>query len=326
MARKRRLSVLGQFLATVEGAGLFPYGGRVLVAVSGGADSMCLLDLLRTVVPRWNLELSGFHMNHGLRQTAKRDEDFVRRVFTDAGIRFVVVHSDVAGYARRHRVGLEEAGRVLRYRNLERVAHRFECNRIALGHTADDNLETTLLNLTRGTGPHGLAGIPLRRGKVVRPLIDIERERIVRYLRARGIAWVEDETNKEARYKRNLVRHEALVSLRKINPAVVANARRTARLLDAENAYLDALAAQALDMVAVQGRRTLIDIGRFNLYNLVLKRRMVKQFLPGLDSEGIDRVIEFCGSHSTGCLVVKKSVRLHRRNNMLEVVSRKRNG
>ncbi len=323
----RLKSVLGQFLATVHRHGLLPKGSRVLVAVSGGADSVCLLDLLQAMARRWNLKLFGFHMNHGLRTAAKRDEEFVRRIFARAGLELVVVHSDVSGYARGHRVGLEQAGRTLRYRNLHRAAGRLDCGRIALGHTADDNLETMLFNLARGAGLHGLAGIVVRRDEIVRPLIDVEHQRIVRYLRARKISWVEDETNKELRFSRNLIRHRVAARLLEVNPAAVANARRTARMLEQEDGYLDALAAQALDRVAVsRGRRTLIDTRLFESYNVVLKRRMVKQLVPELDSEGVERMLEFCKGGSAPGLTLRKTVQLLRRDNTVELIlSRKRN-
>ncbi len=315
----KRLSVLGQFMATVERYDLLPQGSRVLVAVSGGADSVCLLLLLRAVASRRGLTLFGFHMNHGLRKAARRDEEFVRSLFTEAGIELKVVRSDVPGYVRRHRVGIEEAGRELRYRNLARVARRFDCDRTALGHTADDNLETMLLNLARGTGPHGLVGIPVRRGGIVRPMIDLEREQVVRYLRACRAGWVEDETNRDPAFRRNLIRGQALAALREVNPAVVGNARRTARLLQDEDEFLDMLATRALDAVVVRrGIRILIDTCAFDAYNTSLKRRMVKRLVPELDAEGIERVVEFSRG-GPDRLRLTKTVELYRRRGFLEL-------
>ena len=158
-----KLSVPGRFFATVKEHDLLPEGASVLAAVSGGADSVCLLDLLRLAQPRLKLRLAAFHLNHDLRGTAKRDEDFVGKVCRDWKVELVVARADVAGYSKRHRMGVEEAGRDLRYRHLERVGRKLGCDVIALGHTANDNLETMLLNLARGAGPRGLAGIQVQR-------------------------------------------------------------------------------------------------------------------------------------------------------------------
>ncbi len=307
----KRLSVLGRFQATADEHGLLPRGSKVLVAVSGGADSVCLLHLLRSVAGRRRLALTGFHLNHRIRPEAGRDERFVRGLFERAGLDCRVVWSDVRGYARRHRLGLEEAGRELRYRHMTRVAKRLGCDRVALGHTADDNLETMVLNLVRGAGPHGLAGIPVRRGIFVRPMLDIERAALVGYLAAAGAEWVEDETNADPGFRRNRVRLNVIPELRAINPAAVANARRAARLLQQEDEYLAGLAAAALAGAVRRGRgRTLIDTRKLESYNPVLMRRIVKMLVPGLDAAAVERVLEFLGRGS-GRLVLAGATLRH---------------
>jgi tRNA(Ile)-lysidine synthase len=320
MARPRRSSVFGRFLETVERDRLLPDGCRVLVAVSGGADSVCLLDLLLAAAPRMHLELRGFHMNHRLRPAARQDEKFVRGLFERKDVELVVVRSDVGGYAKRHRVGLEEAGRVLRYRHMERIARRLRCDRVALGHTADDSLETILLNLARGTGPAGLAGIPVRRGQFVRPMLDLERTDVVRHLQARGLDWVEDESNLDPRFRRNLVRARVMAALREVNPGAGANARRAARLLGEENAFLDALTDEAREaVVSRRCGRTVIDPVRLSCYNVVLQRRLVIKLMPGLDSDGIGRVLRFCSGRSPR-LVLNRGLQLQRYRGLVEIV------
>jgi len=317
MARKSQVSVLGRFQETVKRAGLLPEGAKVLVAVSGGADSVCLFDLLRAVAPGLGLELVGFHMNHGLRPTASRDERFVRGVFE---FRLVVVRSDVAAYSRSHGLGIEEAARTLRYRNMERVASKYNCDRIALGHTADDNLETMLLNLARGAGLSGISGIPVRRGPYVRPLIDIEREQIVRYLRARRLSWVEDETNQDPRFRRNLLRLQAVPALKAVNPEAAGNARRAAALLREEDEFMETLATEALSRVARVGKtRASVDCAAFENYNPVLKRRMVRHLLPGLDSDGIAKAVRFLRQGPDQTLLLSRSVRLVRQGRVVRL-------
>jgi tRNA(Ile)-lysidine synthase len=309
-----RLSVIGTFLDTVQRHGLLAPGDRVLVAVSGGADSVCLLDLLSLVQERFGLTLIGFHLNHGLRAEAARDERFVQALFQRMKLELVVVRARVRLYARRHRLGIEEAGRTLRYQHMLRIARRRNCSRIALGHTAGDNLETMLLNLCRGTGLPGLAGIPACRDLFIRPLIDLQRAALLRHLQARGLSWVEDTTNQVLDFRRNLIRHRVVTLLERINPGVVANARRTARLLADENDYLDELAAAAAASCARRTSGTVqIDTVRFRDYNTALKRRVVRWLLPGLDSADVEQVLNLCHGRSGRRLVLGQGLvgRLH---------------
>ncbi len=331
-----KLSVPGRFFATVKEHGLLPEGASVLAAVSGGADSVCLLDLLLLAQPRLKLRLAAFHLNHGLRGTAARDEDFVRKLCRDWRVELVVARADVAGYAKRHKLGIEEAGRELRYRHLERVARKLTCDVIALGHTANDNLETMLLNLARGAGPRGLAGIQIRRAAdshhkdtktqrgrsritFIRPLIDIEREKLEQHLRSRGIEWVEDESNLDVSFRRNLLRREVVPVLTRLNPNTVANARRAAQLLAEEGEFLDGLAeSAAADVAHLDKGRVRIDLTEFKTYNGVLKRRMLKLVLTELDSQAVERVLDFCNRTTGGRLTLTRGVRAHRRRGMIE--------
>lgn len=318
-----QVSVPGRFLATVKQHALLPEGAGVLVALSGGADSVCLLDLLRLVQPRLELRLAAFHLNHGLRRTAARDEDFVRALCREWRVSLTVVRARVGAYAKRYGLGIEEAGRKLRYRRLKQAAREQRCDLVALGHNANDNLETMLLNLARGAGPHGLAGMRPRRSEepvvFVRPLIDLERGQIERHLRARGIAWVEDESNADASYRRNLLRHEVVPVLVRLNRAVVANAGRAARLLGDEDDFLGHVAAAAARDVAGQsGARAWIDTAKLRGYHDAVKRRVLKRLLPELDAQAVEAVLELCRGRPGGRLTLTRGVRARRHQNIME--------
>lgn len=308
--KPKQLSVPGRFLATVEENALLASGDRVLAGVSGGADSVCLLDLLRLVRQRFRLTLAVFHLNHGLRDSSARDEEFVRQLCRDWRLELEIAHSDVAGYARRHKLGIEEAGRELRLRQLERAADRLACNRIALGHTANDNLETMLMNIVRGAGPNGLAGIRIRRGRFIRPLLDIERQSVEAHLQSRGITWVEDESNQDRKFRRNRLRHDVVPVLCELNPQVVTNARRAAALAARENDFLDGLATEAAARVARSGAAgPEIDTAQLAIYNECLKRRIIKQLLPELDASAVERVMLFVEAGRAGRLLLTAGVR-----------------
>lgn len=222
---------------------MLPAGARVLCAVSGGADSVCLLHAL-TRLGR-ELRLVCAHYNHRLRgEESDRDEAFVRELCAKLAVPFTVGGGDVAGFARDHGLGIEEAARILRYAFLERAAREWGAARIATAHTADDNAETILLNLTRGTGLRGLGGIPPVRGRIVRPLLAVTRREVEEYLRENGLRHVEDSTNAGDGAARNRLRHAVVPVLKELNAGFLQNTARAASLLREDEEYLDSLARE----------------------------------------------------------------------------------
>ena len=183
----------------------------ILAAVSGGADSVCLLFLLHTICGELSLGLAAFHLNHGLRGAeADRDEAYVRELCSRLEVPFFSAQEDAAAYGRAHGMSTEEAGRNLRYQYLEETARELSFSRIATAHHRDDNAETVLLNLFRGSGLRGLGGIRPVRGHIIRPLLCLSRKEIEEYLTENGISWCEDSTNHENEYMRNKIRNELL--------------------------------------------------------------------------------------------------------------------
>ena len=223
--------------------GLTRQGGKVLCAVSGGADSMCLLSALL----RLSLDLSCAHFNHRLRgDESERDARFVEEFCLRNGIEFHLGYGDVAEYAAENGLGTEDAARRLRYAFLEETAIKSEASYIATAHTADDNLETMLMNLVRGAGSRGMSGIPPRRGRIIRPLLFATRGQVEEYLTQRGVSWVEDSSNATDNYTRNRVRHHIIPALHEINSSAAKHALETARLIREDDEYISSLAAAFL--------------------------------------------------------------------------------
>lgn len=220
-----------------------PAGGRVLCAVSGGLDSMCLLYWMA----HWGRE-AGFavyaaHFNHGLRPTAERDENFVRSLCSQWNVPLTAGRGDTAAEAARAGLSTEEAARTLRYAFLKEAAARAGCGTILTAHHADDNAETMLLNLVRGTGLRGLCGIPQQRDGIIRPFLKLSRAELADYAAAHRIPHVEDETNADPEAAaRNLLRLQVMPLLRQINPAAVENMTRCAGILTREEQALEKMA------------------------------------------------------------------------------------
>ena len=230
-----------------------PSGGTMLVAVSGGRDSVCLLHYLATM-PR-DFSVAAAHLDHGQRPTAGRDVAFVRQLCRELDVPLTVERADVPALARQRGVGLEEAGRMARYDFFRRTADSLGAQRIATAHHAADQAETVLLNLVRGTGMQGLAGIPPVRGRIVRPLLETSRDDIETYLKTHGLSHVEDETNRDTSMGRNRLRREVMPGLLSLHPGAAASICRTAELLRREDAFLDSLAAAYLPQEGLSASR-----------------------------------------------------------------------
>jgi len=205
---------------------LLPAGRPVLAAVSGGPDSVCLAHWLSVQARRKGFKLALLHVHHGLRgRAADRDAQSVRALGARLSLPVCVARVDVRARAARRGLGLEEAGRRERYRALAARARRGDFKAVATAHQLDDQAETVLLHLLRGTSLEGLGGIPVRRPLVpgvelIRPLLPLTREEVLAYLEAHGLDWREDATNRDPRFKRNWVRREALPLLEKRAPGL----------------------------------------------------------------------------------------------------------
>lgn len=224
-------------------ASLLPPGAHILCAVSGGADSVCLLSLLRE---QGEYTLSCAHFNHCLRGAeSDRDEEFVRSLCEKWGIPFYAGRADVAEIAAREHLSVETAAREARYAFLQKTAADIGAELIATAHTADDQAETILFRLARGTSLRGLGGIPARRDNIVRPLLHVTRQEIEGYLTARGIPHVEDSSNASDAAARNRLRHAVVPVMKSINAGFADNVGRMARLAREDEEYLSERAEEA---------------------------------------------------------------------------------
>jgi tRNA(Ile)-lysidine synthase len=263
--------------------GLIAAGESVLIGVSGGPDSVALLHLMLDRAAALRLQLGIAHLNHQLRDGADRDEEFVRRLAGDLGLPFHGQRADVRAWQARGRLSLEEAARQVRYAFFEQVCAANGYAKVALGHHADDNAETLLLHLLRGSGRPGLSGIAaMRAGVIIRPLIFATRSDIAEYLQTRGLAYVSDPTNTEPAFYRNRIRHRLIPDLeRDYHPEVRAVLSRTAGILRAEEEWLDSLVEPIYASLLTTGgdRRVGLAATALGRLPLAAARRVVRKAL-----------------------------------------------
>lgn len=247
-------------------------GDSVVCGLSGGADSVCLLLTLLQLSAEMDFSLEAVHVNHCLRgEESDRDESFCRRLCDELGVYIHVEHCDVKSYAERHSLSVETAAREMRYQVFSTVS---QGKKIATAHNADDNLETMLLNLVRGSGIKGIAGIPPVRGNIVRPLLAVSRCEIEEYLRECGQPFVTDSTNLSDDYTRNKLRHNVIPVLKQINSSLTETAVGTARVLRSEN---DLIEAETLN--AYEGCLENSSLRGISAYPQVIRRRCIARLV-----------------------------------------------
>ena len=261
---------------TIRQYHMLPDGARVLCGLSGGADSVSLVLCLQEL----GYQVCACHLNHGMRGTqADADEAFCRDFCEKHNIPFVSERCDVFAEAERRKLSAETAAREMRYDFFARCAERMQVPYLATAHTADDNLETMLFHLIRGTGSAGLAGIPPVRGSIVRPLIAVERRQIERFLIERGQNWCTDATNLDDSCTRNKIRHHVIPALRDIEPCAARHALEAAQLVRQDNTYLD---AQAREELAAMHKTTtaICDWLEAHPESLPKARRFAEYYIP----------------------------------------------
>ncbi len=290
---------------TIRRQGLFNPVDTLVVALSGGADSSALLDLL-TRLPDYPLRLIVAHLNHSLRGgESDADEEFCRELAARYSLLFECRKIDVNNFASKCRLNLEDAGRRARIEFLDEIRGKFGAAAVALAHHADDQAETMLMRLLRGSGMTGLSGMAYRNARgYVRPLLDISRAEIEQYLRIRGLKWREDASNSDTIYLRNRIRHELLPLLEEYNPAIRSALVSAAAIIGGDETLLIELTERTFaESCRVGEGRVLCGIAHLRTLNPALRRRILRHAfkemagtLAGVSRRHIDSICDLITS------------------------------
>ena len=301
--------LLAKLKKTVQKYKLLGPGDTVLVAVSGGPDSVCLLATLHALSDELELSLHIAHLDHMFRGKESADEAlFVANLAKRLDLPSTIESVDGPALCRERGLSIQAGAREARYAFLSQVADKIGAQRIATGHTATDQAETVLLRLLRGAGSTGLSGIPPLRGRFIRPLIEATREQVLEHLAQSGLAFVTDPSNTKPLYTRNRIRLELMPVLRQFNPRIVEALVSEAALLKDESEALELSVESAAQAVTKkQGDRFVVQREAFLALHQAIRRRLLRRLAEdiaggpsGLSSIQVDEALQFMSAAPTG--------------------------
>jgi len=303
--------MIEKVLDTINRYQLVNNGESVVVGVSGGPDSVCLLHVLYTLRERLHIKLHAVHINHMLRgKESEEDEKYVKELCEKLEIPAHFFSIDIKDIAGKRGISMEEAGREARYRKFEEVAEETGSSKIAVAHNRNDQAETVLMNIIRGSGLDGLKGIEYIRGKIIRPLLDVRREDIEDYCRQHSLNPRTDSTNLVSIYTRNKVRLDLIPSINKMfDTDIQDNLWKMSILLKDDIGYIDENVTRLYNECLIETNKDsiTIDAGIFRSYHIAIKRRIVRSAiknltgsLKGMESVHIEKVLQLWENGRTG--------------------------
>ncbi len=294
---------------TAKREGLFHYNQRILIACSGGPDSLALLYCLADLRRDWQFELGAICIDHGLRVESKDEVELVRTHANTLGISFYTYAEDVQALALARNESVETAGRYIRYYHFQEVAQAHEYEAIAVAHHKDDQAETILAHLIRGSGARGAGGMKYKAGNIIRPMLDVTKRDIEDYLALIGVDAAIDKTNFETDYQRNKIRWHIIPELKKINPNVVESLTRFGQNMQMDEAYLQEQVKSWWQKILISEDPLVINRTQMRLLPCALERRMWPHIweylkmkndikgLPQLEQTHIVQLMNISASH-----------------------------
>lgn len=297
---------------------LIENGDKIVLGVSGGPDSICMLDILYKMSQKKMIDFEIFvaHVNHGLREDGILDEEFVKNFCEGRKIPFFVKHVEVVKIAKTQKRGIEETGRMIRYEFFDEILNKTSSNKIAIAHNQNDNCETIIMNILRGTGLRGLIGIDKRNEKYIRPLIETKRLEIEDYLKQNGIVARQDESNKDNTYTRNKIRNIAIPYIEKeFNPNLMNTLIRLSDIVKEEEDYWERQISKIYQQICMTENNLtndyaynqanqaeiVISLKEFNVLEKIVQKRIILYSIhkifgttQGIEKIHIEDILKLC--------------------------------
>ena len=340
-----KLPVEEQVYNCIKKYNLINNGDIILVGVSGGPDSICLLYALNSLKEKLGIKIYVAHINHMIREEADLETKYVQNFCEKLEIECFVKKVDVQEFAKIQKQGTEEAGRNIRYEFFDEVSKKIGAKKIATAHNSNDKAETVLLNILRGSGISGLKGIePIRDNKYIRPLIETSREDIEEYCEVNNLEPKIDKSNLESIYSRNKVRNDLIPYIQKeFNSNIIKTINRLSEVTTEENEYLELITENQFRQILVgadtsvcpgyiQENQTILDLKKFNNLELVIKRRVILYTIrkvigstQGIEKVNIDEIIKLCQNNiGNKYLTPTKNIKILVKNKKIFFISIKR--
>ncbi len=288
-----------KILETIKKYKMIKNGEKIVLAVSGGPDSICMLDILNDIkndeMIDMNFEIVVAHVNHMIRKEAAEDEKYVKKYCEENQIEFYSKSIDVQKMANNNKIGIEEAGRKARYEFFDEILEKTNSQKIAIAHNKNDKIETVLMHILRGSGINGLKGIEPIKGKYIRPLIECERTEIEDYCSENSLDPRIDKTNFDNEYTRNKVRNVLIPYIQKeFNPNLIRTIERLSKLVTEEEDYMDMQVEKIYNEILInQNEKEIeLDLRKFNTQEKVIKSRIILYTITRLfgNSQGIEMI------------------------------------
>lgn len=323
-------------LETIKKYNMIENGEKVVLAVSGGPDSICMLDILNDIkndeTIDINFEIAVAHVNHMIRKEAEEDEKYVKKYCEEKQIEFYSKSIDVQKMANNNKIGIEEAGRKARYDFFNEILERTNAQKIAIAHNKNDKVETVLMHILRGSGINGLKGIEAKRGKYIRPLIECERNEIEEYCTEKKMQPRIDKTNFENEYTRNKLRNLLIPYIKKeFNPNLIKTIDRLSNLVAEEENYMDKQVENVYKelLISEKEKEIQLNLKIFNIQEKVIKSRVILYTITrlfgnskGLEKIHIEDIIKLCSNNiGNKYLTPNKNIKILIKNHKIYFMS-----
>ncbi|HOQ37958.1 MAG TPA: tRNA lysidine(34) synthetase TilS [Acetivibrio sp.] len=306
--------MIDKVLDAIEKHKLINKGDGIVIGVSGGPDSLCLLHILYSLKDKMGLKLFVAHVNHMLRgDESLKDESFVGDICRKLNIVFESVHIDIGKLAKERGLSLEEAGRMERYRFFDSVADRYGAERIAVAHNKNDQAETVLMNIIRGSGLDGLKGMEYKRGRIIRPFLQIERAEIENYCREHGLEPRVDSSNLENIYTRNRIRLDLIPHIDSLfKTDIVKSIGRLADLVREDSSFIEEQIDKVYNNINIEVKESeaTLNISEIKGYHIAVIRRIIRNIikeirgnLKGIESIHVDSITDLIENGRTGAML-----------------------